>query len=80
MKNLKTYLDNLYFSLACYAVGIGVLYAVLSALGTGFSLGQHIWSTLAVWIILSALTAAYLTHRTLQKRKEATLIFTRRRM
>jgi hypothetical protein len=79
MATLKVLMDNLYFSLACFAVGFVLLYAVLAAVGLRVSPGQNFWVIFTAWVGLSALTAAILTYRSLQKRKEASLIFTHRK-
>lgn len=79
MATLKIFADHLYFSLACFAVGFVILYALLAAVGYGVAVGQNIWAILGAWIALSAVTAGILTQRTLQKRKEASILFTRRK-
>jgi hypothetical protein len=79
MTTLKVLVDNLYFSLACFAVGFVLLYAVLAAVGLGVSLGQNFWLIFITWAGLSAITAIILTYRSLQKRKEDSLVFTRRK-
>jgi hypothetical protein len=79
MATLKTFADHFYFSLACLAVGFVILYALLSAIGYGFAVGQNIWAILGAWVALSAAAAGILTQRTLQKRKDASILFTRRK-
>ncbi len=91
MSELKTYLDNLYFSLFIIFVGFIGLYIVLYVLSIAlepagisfnmdsFSIYENFTVLLLLWIILSCTLAAVLTVRSVRNRPKDAVVFTKRK-
>ena len=91
MSEIKTYLDNLYFSLFIMFVGFIGLYILLYILSIAlqpagisfgmdsFSIYENFTAILLLWIILSCILAAVLTVRKLRNRPKDEVVFTKRK-
>jgi len=78
MKSIKIFLDHFYFSLVSVAIGLVVLYLVVSGLGANFSVSDYKLATGCAWLGLSSALAALLTCRTIRSRKRPHIFYTRR--
>ncbi len=79
MGNVKLFLDHLFFSLVCIFVAILVFSLLIGGLAPDFSLGDHVWSVAAVWVVLSVSLASVLTYSSMRKKVTGHIEFTRRK-
>lgn len=78
METIKIFGDHFYFSLVAVAVGLVVLYLVVSSIGVEFSVTNHVLATVGAWLGISAGLAAILTYRTVQTRRRPPIPYTHR--
>ncbi len=78
MSIIRTFCDNLYFSVCCTLVVFLVLYCLISAVDGSFSLEAYLLHVLAGFVGASAGLAGFLTYLTIRNQPKNTIEFTRR--
>jgi hypothetical protein len=78
MEKIKVFLDHLYFSLVSVAVGLALVYLILSGVGADSSFSDHKLAVGCVWLGASAALAALLTYRTVRNRRQPSIPYTHR--
>lgn len=78
MENLKIFFDHLYYWIICVAVGLIVLYVILSGVGEESAISNHLLVTGIICGVLCTGLALFFTNRTIKSRVQRPIIHTRR--
>jgi hypothetical protein len=78
MESMKVFLDHLYFSIVCVAVGVLVLYLMLIGINAESIIYNNLLALGIICCVLCCALAAFLTFRTIKGRIRQPIIYTRR--
>ncbi|MDQ7784075.1 MAG: hypothetical protein RDU20_14420 [Desulfomonilaceae bacterium] len=79
MANAKLFLDHFFFSLVSVFVAILVFSLIVGGIVPDFSLGDHLWTAAAAWIVLSCILASVLTYLSIRNRPAENINYTQRK-